>query len=823
MKKIVSIFIIVVLIISTLSAIGNNTDNENSERCQECKKVYNNCFGMTDIPPRSEDILRLIDTDPQPTRSFDDLPNQFNWANYGGNWVTPVKDQAYPVYCGSCYIFAVWGAFEASIDIASGNPNTDIDLSEQYGLSCINSGCNGCGGGWGSTMIQNIVSTASGQQGNGVNGVPIESCMPYQADDSIPCSDKCSDWNLHSEPFPQPDDKLWQIADWGAFSISEDNPNDWDLLKTYLMDKGPIAVSMYWSNGLQNFVDTHHSPNDVYENDDSGGTNHLILLVGWVDDIEIMGGGYWILKNSHGTQQGYGGFCNLAYGCLNLGVGECDWVISEEWPEQEGPGPMDFDMAVFSDFNYESKYPHPGEEIEFTDISDGDVVLREWDFNDNGVIDSNQKNPSWTYYQEGEYKVTLKVWNSWGLSSTRIKYVGIKEIWPPKAICVPKNYPEEPGDNDLEIHFDARYSYDRDKGQITSYHWDFGDGTTAEDSHLYHTFPEPDKIYNVRLTVTDNEGGTESTTCVVHIDQTIPPVTEINHGYGNDGSDCYSSTQKISFSATDWTKVIDTFYRVDGGNWQRYIPDEQEYIPVGSEGQHIVEAYSVDFYGNQETPVEDIFIIDKTCPSLSVSIDGNEIDGWFINQVTVTMSGDDDLSGLDKIMYRYNSNNWVEYNGTFTIDDCKDYFIFNAMALDKAGNQVIEEKEIFIKNINPPAVPTISGPSITKPGETVIIKIISHDPGNEISYYIDWGDGDTEKWLGPYISGKEIESSHIYETKDSYIIKVKAKNQYDVESDWGTIEISMPKTYLSNPILQLLMKMSIHFPILGKILNINYN
>ena len=47
-----------------------------------------------------------------------------------------------------------------------------------------------------------------------------------------------------------------------------------------------------------------------------------------------------------------------------------------------------------------------------------------------------------------------------------------------------------------------------------------------------HEFPEPDRIYEVTLTVTDNDGASESTSCQVKIDQSVPPVTEILHrGY----------------------------------------------------------------------------------------------------------------------------------------------------------------------------------------------------------------------------------------------------------------------------------------------------
>ncbi len=805
MKKIIAIFLMLLMLVSTVFVVGDKTNNYNPENCRNCNKINEKYAVMTDIPPHTEDALRIMDSDPKPTGSFDTLPNQFNWASYGGNWMTPVKDQASPMYCGSCYIFGAWAAFEAAINIASGYPDTDIVLSEQYGLSCINSGCNGCGGGWGSTMFENIESTSPGQQGNGINGVPIESCMPYQADDSIPCSSKCSDWDSHSDP-PQPDDKLWQIKEWGwTSSFSEKDPGDWNTIKSWIYDKGPLAVTIAWDSGIQNFVENNHGPNDVYQQDSSDYTNHLIALCGWVDDPEIMNGGYWILKNSHGTSQGYGGYCNIAYGCNQVASSECNWVIAEDWPEdRRGPGPVDVDMAVFSDFDYESDCPHPCEEIEFRDKSDGDVALREWDLDGDGEIDSNAKKPTWTYDEVGEYEVSLTVWSEWGLSSTKTKDVNVKELWPPKAVCVPHEYPEEPGDNDLEIHFDARYSYDRDGGTIIDYYWDFDDGTTGEGCHLYHTFPEPDRIYNVKLTVTDDQGETETAVCKVKIDQNVPPETEIHHGFGSLNQEYYSSTQRISFSATDWTRVIDTFYRIDGGEWIRYVSAEQEYIPVSEEGEHTIEAYSVDYYGNQETPVIDTFIIDKTEPTVDIFLDGNMEEDYYINEVTVTISGSDEGSGINKFMYRYMGSKWIEYNGPFAIDDRQGQFILYATAIDNAGNQISSEKEIFILQVDPPKTPTIYGPKDAEPGEELIYTIMSVNPGKEIFYYIEWGDGSYENWFGPYDSGEEIEVNHTYESEDSFEIKVKAKNEYDIESDWGILSVSTPKSKTNN--LQILLE-----------------
>jgi C1A family cysteine protease len=42
------------------------------------------------------------------------------------------------------------------------------------------------------------------------------------------------------------------------------------------------------------------------------------MIIGWKDISFIPSGGYWICKNSWGTDWGYDGYFNLAYGSLNI-------------------------------------------------------------------------------------------------------------------------------------------------------------------------------------------------------------------------------------------------------------------------------------------------------------------------------------------------------------------------------------------------------------------------------------------------------------------------------------------------------------------------
>ena len=70
------------------------------------------------------------------------------------------------------------------------------------------------------------------------------------------------------------------------------------------------------------------------------------------------------------------------------------------------------------------------------------------------------------------------------------------------------------------------------------------------------------------------------------------------------------------------------------------------------------------------------------------------------------------------------------------------------------------------------------------------------DPdGDEVYYFIDWGDQTNGSWIGPYPSGDKITKSHTWSTKGTYIIKAKAKDIYGNESDWATLSVTMPCSY----------------------------
>ncbi len=119
-------------------------------------------------------------------------------------------------------------------------------------------------------------------------------------------------------------------------------------------------------------------------------------------------------------------------------------------------------------------------------------------------------------------------------------------------------------------------------------------------------------------------------------------------------------------------------------------------------------------------------------------------------------------------------------------------------ATDPTGsNRYTRHWYLFKTQINqPPPPPTITGPANAKVRTITEYNFTAVDPENDsIYYFIDWGDQITSGWIGPYPSGAVVNQSHTWSKRGPYTIKAKAKNLNGTESDWGTLDITMPFSY----------------------------
>lgn len=81
-------------------------------------------------------------------------------------------------------------------------------------------------------------------------------------------------------------------------------------------------------------------------------------------------------------------------------------------------------------------------------------------------------------------------------------------------------------------------------------------------------------------------------------------------------------------------------------------------------------------------------------------------------------------------------------------------------------------------------------------GATYLYTTSTIDPDGDNVYYMwDFGDGTVTDWIGPFPSGQQVGERHSWDEEGSYEIRVKAKDVFDVESDWSEpLAVTMPKS-----------------------------
>lgn len=132
-----------------------------------------------------------------------------------------------------------------------------------------------------------------------------------------------------------------------------------------------------------------------------------------------------------------------------------------------------------------------------------------------------------------------------------------------------------------------------------------------------------------------------------------------------------------------------------------------------------------------------------------------------------------------------------EYIATLTVTDKEGYF----------------GEDTAIVTINPgenlpPSNPTIDGPTSGKFGEPHDYTFSAIDPdGDDVYFWVEWHEGcSCAEWDGPYESGEEVTLTHTWDEEGTYTIRAKAKDIHEAESDWSTLEVTMPVFHFNKQI-----------------------
>jgi len=334
----------------------------------------------------------------EPEKLDGPVPAKWDWRNatynnITGDWTTPIRNQ-YQEICGSCWAFGSLAALESAIKIWNNDPEMDVDLSEQYMLSCSPGSCEGWY--WFNTLdwIQK-------------NGAIPESCFPYEADDTIPCDAKCPEW------------RDWLIGIDGYHRVNSDVLS----IQNALIKYGPLATTM-----------------DVYEDfypNYTGGVyrhtygdfiwGHCVTIVGYDNTWGGEDEGYWICKNSWGTEWGEDGWFRIAYGECNIEKNTY-YFTGPNYPPEKPEKPSGTTRGKV------------GEEYTFSATAfdpDGDKIRYYFDWGDGNITRTEYVNSgetvsvNYTWKKGGKYMVRVKVRDEHWLESDWSE---------PLVVTMPKTY-----------------------------------------------------------------------------------------------------------------------------------------------------------------------------------------------------------------------------------------------------------------------------------------------------------------------------------------------------------------------------------------------
>ena len=139
----------------------------------------------------------------------------------------------------------------------------------------------------------------------------------------------------------------------------------------------------------------------------------------------------------------------------------------------------------------------------------------------------------------------------------------------------------------------------------------------------------------------------------------------------------------------------------------------------------------------------------------------------------------------------------ADYDHSFRFDTLLSSYDNTDFAQESQWNEFLKSF-LQINENSAPDRPTIDGETRGEPGTEYEFTVTATDADNDNLYlFIDWGDGNTSGWAGPFQSGEETTFDYTWSQQGTYQVRVKAKDSE--ESNWGLLEVRMPKRLMILP------------------------
>ncbi len=154
--------------------------------------------------------------------------------------------------------------------------------------------------------------------------------------------------------------------------------------------------------------------------------------------------------------------------------------------------------------------------VQFTDLTNagsGTITQWQWDFGDGNT--SAQQFPSNLFTASGSYNITLQVTNSNGCKAAFTRNNYIKVLESPSAGFTTQ------ATSTCSPPVTVIFSNTSTGNNITTYNWDFGDGTNGVVANPSHNYTTPG-VFNTVLIVTNQGGCTDTVTKIISIGAVSP-------------------------------------------------------------------------------------------------------------------------------------------------------------------------------------------------------------------------------------------------------------------------------------------------------------
>ncbi len=194
------------------------------------------------------------------------------------------------------------------------------------------------------------------------------------------------------------------------------------------------------------------------------------------------------------------------------------------------------------------------------------------------------------FSETGSYEVSLNVTDSSGNFDLETVTITVEDQTSPVAVAATNKTAVKTGES---ISFDASDS--TDNVNITSYSWQFGDGSTATGATVIHSYGS-EGDYTVELTVTDEAGNTDTDTLNITVEKkdTESPVAEA----GEDKSVYVDEEFELDASASsDNIGIVNYTWVIEGVEFY----GEQLTHSFASEGTYDITLKVSDAVGNKDS------------------------------------------------------------------------------------------------------------------------------------------------------------------------------------------------------------------------------